>query len=87
MGKENRKKVKETRLQLETEWDRFYECKKKCEGKIEANWYHIEQQINIQLGKKPEINPKFGEKKLLLSMEQQIYSLGIKIIKKINTCI
>ena len=64
MGKKNRKKVKEIRLQVETKWDRFNECKEECERKIERNWYHIEQQINIQLGKKPEINPKFGQNKI-----------------------
>ena len=65
MGKKNRKKVKEIKLPVETEWERFTKCKKKCERKIEANWYHIEQQIDIQLGRRQQINPKFGEKKIV----------------------
>ena len=65
MGKKNKKKVKEIKIQVDTEWERFTKCKDKCERKIEANWYHIGQQIDIQLGKKQEINPKFGEKRVV----------------------
>lgn len=53
------------KLEIVTEWNRFEECKQKCESKIASNWYHVEQQINIQLGIKPTVNGNFGKVKVV----------------------
>lgn len=64
MGKKKRC-TNNIKLNIETQWCRFEQCKQKCETKIDSNWYHIEQKIKTQLGHKPSVNENFGKNKFV----------------------